>query len=624
MVVSSAAVLFFCLSGNMAYGVNECGVEAVGPDTVTCPIGSYATGITYSNSDGLTLELNGAAITVGNPGVSVASSAAITDAISITGTNVGTVTTGVDGARGLFSLISNAASTAAVTVNLTGGDVTTTGNVAAGGLEAQNKGLGNATAQMDGGAVTIGGADSIGVVSFVNNTASTATSTALLTGGLIKHTGVRVAGLFAQNTGQGVALAQMDGGSIITSGLRTAGIGAFCPTAGSTATCTALQAGGSIVTTAASSHGIRVFSNGSGATTTRMDGGTTTITGASAHGLYAQAGGLSLASGAISGIAVISASGVDAEGIRTQISLAGASYSVSATDTASVTGGSGLGAGIHTVSVADSSGTITVSAGTTVDGSAGTAGILDDAGNTAVTIAGTVLGNVVLGEGSDALTFESTADLSGIVIMDGGDDVATADGWIDILTFSGSSVALTAANVINWENVVVDTGSTVSLIGTQTLVTAELSLNAGGILSLGNGASSDQLTVDGDFVGGGTLQLDTQLGDNSSPSDVLTINGDTSGNTVINVTNVAGAGAATTGNGILVVEVVGTSGGTFSLGGQVRAGNYLYTLVKVGTDWYLQSTFSLATIPTLSQWAQIVLALTLAGMGLLGFRRRRV
>ncbi|MNT17210.1 hypothetical protein D3C72_1523480 [compost metagenome] len=56
------------------------------------------------------------------------------------------------------------------------------------------------------------------------------------------------------------------------------------------------------------------------------------------------------------------------------------------------------------------------------------------------------------------------------------------------------------------------------------------------------------------------------------------------------IVNANGLGAATTGNGILVVKVDGASNGVFTLeGGSVTAGHFSYTLHQVGNNWYLQS-----------------------------------
>ncbi|MFK3649373.1 autotransporter outer membrane beta-barrel domain-containing protein [Lysobacter enzymogenes] len=105
------------------------------------------------------------------------------------------------------------------------------------------------------------------------------------------------------------------------------------------------------------------------------------------------------------------------------------------------------------------------------------------------------------------------------------------------------------------------------------------------------------LTVNGDFEGasvGGTLVINTVLGDDASKSDKLIVRGNTWGWTSITVNNVGGTGAQTV-DGIQVVRVDGTSNGGFGLNGRVVAGAYEYLLYKGSVadpnngDWYLRS-----------------------------------
>jgi len=106
------------------------------------------------------------------------------------------------------------------------------------------------------------------------------------------------------------------------------------------------------------------------------------------------------------------------------------------------------------------------------------------------------------------------------------------------------------------------------------------------------------LNVTGDYGGNeGVLVMNTVLGDSSSVTDLLHVQGSTSGNTGVQIVNAQGLGALTTGDGIKVIQVDGTSGGTFTQSGQIEAGAYVYTLYKGGTgsdsangNWYLRST----------------------------------
>ncbi|KRB01660.1 adhesin [Devosia sp. Root685] len=125
---------------------------------------------------------------------------------------------------------------------------------------------------------------------------------------------------------------------------------------------------------------------------------------------------------------------------------------------------------------------------------------------------------------------------------------------------------------------------------------------AGGTIAPGN--SIGTLTVAGDYVGnGGTLEIETVLGDDSSSTDVLVVTGDTSGSTNVRVINLGGAGAQTN-EGIRIVDVGGVSAGDFTLLGHytfegapaVVGGAYAYRLYQGGVstpadgDWYLRSS----------------------------------
>ncbi len=85
--------------------------------------------------------------------------------------------------------------------------------------------------------------------------------------------------------------------------------------------------------------------------------------------------------------------------------------------------------------------------------------------------------------------------------------------------------------------------------------------------------------------------MNAALGGNNSATQKLIVNRSTSGTTTLNIRNLGGTGAQTTGNGILVVQVGWESNGQFTLPapGYIQAGAYRYTLHKVGRNWYLQS-----------------------------------
>lgn len=128
-------------------------------------------------------------------------------------------------------------------------------------------------------------------------------------------------------------------------------------------------------------------------------------------------------------------------------------------------------------------------------------------------------------------------------------------------------------------------------------------INAGTIdLTNGGANPNDRFVVMGHYVGsGGRLNLQTVLGNDSSPSDRLVISGagaTATGSTTINVTNLGGFGALTTGDGIRVVGTAGgatTAAGAFALPAPIAAGIYEYQLFRGGVtagtanDWFLRS-----------------------------------
>nr|WP_242509631.1 autotransporter outer membrane beta-barrel domain-containing protein [Rhodovulum imhoffii] len=255
-----------------------------------------------------------------------------------------------------------------------------------------------------------------------------------------------------------------------------------------------------------------------------------------------------------------------------------------------------------------------------------------------------VTGEVLLGDGSDRFVFRG-GDLSGLTLLDGGDDTSSADGFIDVITINApvdlSAGAFDLSVFTNWELLEVDgvdltVGSDDYTVGDGTPGTGFSLLNganvtagaassftgffnvgtgstfnasAGGIslngavtnagtITLQDGAPGDVLTINGNFTGsGGTLSFDTVLGDDTSASDMIVVNGDFSGTSNIAVANIGGGGDVTS-LGIKLVDVGGTLGGTQTLLGDytttdgrpaVIAGAYAYTLAESGGNLVLLS-----------------------------------
>lgn len=124
--------------------------------------------------------------------------------------------------------------------------------------------------------------------------------------------------------------------------------------------------------------------------------------------------------------------------------------------------------------------------------------------------------------------------------------------------------------------------------------------NRGGIL-LGGAGVGNALVLRGDYRGTGSawLRVNARLEGDDSPADRLSLEGGrASGETVLQVVNVGGAGAQTRGDGILLIETRhggSTDAQAFRLGAPVLAGPYAYRLYRGGQggdtadNWYLRS-----------------------------------
>ncbi|VVM64378.1 hypothetical protein PS662_01471 [Pseudomonas fluorescens] len=269
-------------------------------------------------------------------------------------------------------------------------------------------------------------------------------------------------------------------------------------------------------------------------------------------------------------------------------------------------------------------------------------------GNDSITVTGgEIVGEIRASTGNDTFVWNGGGSLRSAVLMGDGNDTATLDNLgestlgitpnvdggngTDLLTFDGSTSA-GAARYTGWETVNLNNRSRLDLDGTfrlgdsttgtgvfnidgsSTLTSVQgsiaaftpgqsVTLNNSGVIDLasGNSRTNDTLTVQGNYVGsGGQLFLQTAVADDASASDKLVVeNGTLTGNTLITVTNVGGAGALTQQNGIQLVQALGSAvsdNTAFSLKNQVSAGAYDYRLFKGGVtagsenSWYLRSS----------------------------------
>ncbi|HEY1844317.1 MAG TPA: autotransporter outer membrane beta-barrel domain-containing protein [Buttiauxella sp.] len=214
-------------------------------------------------------------------------------------------------------------------------------------------------------------------------------------------------------------------------------------------------------------------------------------------------------------------------------------------------------------------------------------------------------GNVFLGSGLNndranvyALKVDanSSADVHGGLVHVTGNIAASNNSLININ-------ATTNQSYIN-SNIMADESSTINLVlngsasqwdmsGSSTLTSLSLNdatLNFINTLNPGTETfTHNLLTLTGDYSGtGGTIVMNTTLGNDNSPTDKIHIMGDTSGHTWVTVNNFFGSGDETN-DGILLIKVDGVSDGVFEQKGRTTAGLYDYFLRKNGSDWFLTS-----------------------------------
>lgn len=204
-------------------------------------------------------------------------------------------------------------------------------------------------------------------------------------------------------------------------------------------------------------------------------------------------------------------------------------------------------------------------------------------------------GKIVFNHTDTNYQFDAAIRGAGNVDLYSGTTVLTgANTYTGATTVNGGTLAAGATNTFSaGSNYTVQTNGTIDLKGyDQTLLSL---VNSGQVITGGTTAGTT-LNITGNYTGnGGTLVLNTELGDDTSATDQLIVNGDTSGTTTVQINNVNGMGGQTD-VGINVISVNGTSGGTFVTDRVVAAGAYEYILAKGGNngnpdDWYLLSSY---------------------------------
>ncbi|MES0828466.1 autotransporter outer membrane beta-barrel domain-containing protein [Ruegeria sp. SCP11] len=224
----------------------------------------------------------------------------------------------------------------------------------------------------------------------------------------------------------------------------------------------------------------------------------------------------------------------------------------------------GTNAGILTQTPSGSS-VITLESGASVFSLSGEAIVDGDGGSSHVILrsGSAIAGEVLLSDGTDALTIEGGADISAATLFDGG------DGTQDALTFSAFNGNFDGALFTNWENLTADNGSVLTLDSSGSSIIslaanngstiaageANLSLNSNlridatsrfragfggsgavsvggdvindGLISLADGRSGDRLTIGGNLSGSGSAELDVDF--TAGTNDQLIVTGNSAG-----------------------------------------------------------------------------------------------
>ena len=510
----------------------------------------------------------------------------------------GTMTGGVFGIQA--DMFNNATNLTITTANVTGGQY---------GIRARNNGSGATTIDTTGGTVTttVGGTTyTSGIIA--RNAASTTGLTITTADVAAVTTYTRSSGIRAFNDGVG-STTTID----TTRGTVTGGYDGIFARNGS-------NTGALTITTArvdAAQYGVRAANYGTGSTRITTGGSVTSRLGDGINAFNSStANDLTITTaGAVTGFStgiIANNYGRGLTTINTTLgSVSGTTYfhgidalnTASATDltitTANVTGAQ---IGIRARNNGTGATSITVAPGGVVQGStAGISASHASASPFTITVNGEVRNSS--GLGSDlAITAASTG--AGLVLNNNSNTI--------IGTVNLTAASDTFNNVGSWytENGTSDFGAGTDTLNNSGLIRAANNaalaettrfnnletFNHSGIVTLRDGAVGDRLITSGNFVGsGGEVRLDTVLDKGAGGSDILEIGGNASGSTRLRIANAGGTGGKTAGDGILVVQVNGTSTpNAFRLAAPVSVGIWNYQLDYGGANntnqnWYLVS-----------------------------------
>ncbi|WP_426391824.1 autotransporter outer membrane beta-barrel domain-containing protein [Variovorax sp. R-27] len=589
----------------------------------------------FNLGDGSTLNLTGAAFTInGNGTLNIGNATA-------NGTTAGTVT-------GLVGSITNAG-----TINFNQSDATYTFATAIAGTGAVVQNASGITFLT--GANTYSGATIVnaGLINFSNG-GNLGTGRITLNGGGLQWAAANTTDISGRLNALGAS-----GGTFDTNGNDVTLASGISGTGGLTKTGT-----GTLTLTNANSYtGETTISNG-----TLKLAGAGTLAGATGVSLTGGSAVFDLSTGSSQSVAHLS-------GVAGSLVALGANTLTLTDNTSQTFGGSltGSGGGL----VKQGTGTLTLSGASTYTGGTALRQGRLNLGNNLALGTGTLSmdDDTTLGFSADGLTIANAIQLTGNndPVIDTGVFNATLSGAISgggfitkegtgTLTLSGANNYTGATNVAQGTLKAgaantfsaasahsVASGATLDLAGFNQSVA---SLANSGTVSLVGATAGTTLTVTGAYVGNnGVLRLGTAL-NGTGPSDRLVLNGATavaSGKTTVQITNLGGLGALTSGNGIEVITAQNgatttaqTTKDAFSLAnGHVDAGAYEYRLYAAdangaGENWFLRSSTAASpgaptpSAPVVTYRAEASLYAALAGplrqgnLAMLGDLRKRV
>ncbi|HUA08477.1 MAG TPA: autotransporter outer membrane beta-barrel domain-containing protein [Candidatus Acidoferrales bacterium] len=470
--------------------------------------------------------------------------------------------------------------------------------------------VGGALVQLSGGSIATNGMGANGMGAFngsvlsATNVTTTTTgygafgatsqfgSTLTLSGGSIATGGTAAAGLLSGNT-PGTAAA-----SIVATGLAigTSGADAYgaLVTAGSSITLNQ----SSVQTTGSGAAALYGLGYGDGETAS-IDATGSTINSASSYGIYTNNDllNVTLSGSTLKGVNLLGTvnGGVLNLVAQSNSHLVGAAL----TEIGSTSNVSLLGGSAWTMQGASNLTNLTLDAGTLQFGT----------NNTTLAVANAIL----LGAGggtidSNSLNGTIYAPFSGTgFLIKASPGTATLFGnsnYTGATYIEGGTLLAGQANVFSpYSTMWVGSNGTMDLGGFNQTVAA---INNAGVINFGPASTAGTiLTVSGNYKGyGGTIVFNTILGSDDSTTDRMIVQGSTSGSSYVTVNNAGGSGAATIGDGILLIEVDGSSIGVFTLSGRVAAGAYEYDLFQggIGTDasngnWYLRTDIEVTPPP---------------------------